>query len=95
MPQFQLAGHMWMVNSMSQTDSNWEKYLAKTTTRQARPWHLLNPGMHIDQDSISARLEICNQCEKFISVTKQCRECGCIMPLKARLNTANCPLGKW
>jgi hypothetical protein len=80
---------------MDQTESNWEKYKAKTNTRQAKPWHILNPNLRIDEESIAKRLAVCYQCERFISATTQCRECGCIMLMKARLSNATCPLGKW
>ena len=81
---------------MSQSESNWDKFKKKVAPEgAARPWHVLNPGKHIDQETAQARLDICGQCDRLISVTKQCRECGCIMPMKTRLIGATCPLGKW
>jgi hypothetical protein len=41
------------------------------------------------------RLDICNSCEHFISLTTQCKKCGCIMQAKTRLPNAVCPVGKW
>jgi len=41
------------------------------------------------------RLKICESCNKYISLTRQCKECLCVMPLKTRLKRAKCPLKKW
>lgn len=41
-----------------------------------------------------ARYDICKSCSSFTSL-KTCRECGCIMPLKIKINGSYCPLGKW
>lgn len=81
---------------MSETVSNWEKFKKKVEAQgDARPWHLLNPAKHVDQATIDARMATCRDCDRFISGTTQCRECGCIMSMKTRLSTAACPLGKW
>jgi hypothetical protein len=40
------------------------------------------------------RYEICKTCDSFTAL-KTCRECGCIMPLKIKINSASCPLEKW
>jgi len=41
------------------------------------------------------RYEICKACDDFISLTKQCKLCMCIMPLKVKWSGATCPAGKW
>ena len=41
------------------------------------------------------RLSICNGCDQFIKLTTQCKQCGCVMKLKTKLDTASCPIGKW
>jgi hypothetical protein len=64
--------------------------------REVRPWDLLNPNTeYISEESSSNRYEICLQCPELIQITKQCKKCGCIMPLKTKLKMATCPLGKW
>ena len=40
------------------------------------------------------KLKICKSCEKYNTVTTQCRECGCFMPIKTWLEGNTCPLGK-
>jgi hypothetical protein len=62
----------------------------------AKPWDLINPNIEkLNDEGVDARLSICNTCNKFIHITKQCKECGCIMPLKAKISNAVCPIGKW
>jgi len=41
------------------------------------------------------RYDICKSCPELIDLTKQCKQCGCIMSLKTKLQHATCPLGKW
>lgn len=63
---------------------------------EARPWDFLNPKTeYASEEEAQKRYDICNWCPKFISLTTQCKECGCIMKLKTKLKNANCPLGKW
>jgi hypothetical protein len=72
----------------------WERYKEKLGT--TRPWDLLNPNepKSLDEDA-RARLDICEECPELIGLTKQCKQCGCLMPLKVKLKNAECPLGKW
>lgn len=74
--------------------SAWSEYKKKVGA--TRPWDILNPDAPRATDDIAAkRLEICLGCEKLIQVTKQCKECGCFMSMKTKLENATCPLGKW
>ena len=41
------------------------------------------------------KMKICLQCEEFIKLTRQCKKCGCFMPLKVMLPGMKCPIGKW
>ena len=72
----------------------WEKYKQKLGT--TRPWDLLNSDVPRASVGVaSARLEICLECPELIKVTKQCKQCGCVMPGKVKLLHATCPLDKW
>jgi hypothetical protein len=72
----------------------WSEYRRKIGT--TRPWDMLRKNAdRASVDQSSSRLEICLNCKSFIHITKQCGECGCIMPLKVKLSEATCPLGKW
>lgn len=73
--------------------SRWEQYKEKNGVT---PLDLFNPNsVKADVDLASQRLTTCESCDRFLKATKQCLECGCIMPLKVRLAAANCPLRKW
>jgi hypothetical protein len=37
------------------------------------------------------KYKICTQCENFKEKTKQCRLCGCFMPLKTLFPQMTCP----
>ena len=41
------------------------------------------------------RYNICKECDRFISLTTTCKECGCFMIAKTKMTTATCPLDKW
>jgi hypothetical protein len=40
------------------------------------------------------RYEICKGCEFFTPI-KICSKCGCIMPMKVQIKSAECPIKKW
>jgi hypothetical protein len=39
------------------------------------------------------RLKVCKDCKEYKKPL--CMKCGCIMPIKAQLNFADCPQNKW
>jgi hypothetical protein len=74
--------------------SPWQQY--KKNLGKTRPWDLLNPNTeYAEEIEASSRYDICQKCPEFIDLTKQCKQCGCIMSLKTKLQHATCPLGKW
>lgn len=74
--------------------SAWEEYKKKLGT--TRPWDLLNPNVpHAEKEIEQARMGICLACPELIGLTKQCKQCGCIMAGKVKLRDAVCPIGKW
>lgn len=63
---------------------------------QVKPWHILNPRTEfLTDEEAKQRMDICSACPQLIQLTKQCKECGCIMPVKTKMKLAECPLGKW
>tara|TARA_Y100000817_G_scaffold293553_1_gene266624 strand:+ start:4023 stop:4382 length:360 start_codon:yes stop_codon:yes gene_type:complete len=54
-------------------------------------------GEKLSADSIVSekRLEICNQCPKFIKEQGRCSLCGCFLKAKVRIVSETCPIGKW
>jgi hypothetical protein len=74
--------------------SAWKEY--KKKLGETRPWDVLNPERPKANDELAQkRLDICLDCDRLINATKQCRECGCFMVLKTKLQNATCPLNKW
>lgn len=61
---------------------------------EVRPWHLFSEEP-VSAVIIEERISLCQECDKYVQLTKQCKECWCIMPLKVKLAAASCPLGKW
>jgi hypothetical protein len=61
----------------------------------SKPWHLFNKNKHPrTADKIASdRLSICADCPSLIAGT--CKECGCFMNQKVKLESATCPIGKW
>ncbi len=73
--------------------SRWEQYKEKNGVT---PLDLLNPQTKMAEEIVSNfRYDICLQCPELVSLTKQCKQCGCFMALKTKLESAKCPLGKW
>lgn len=52
-------------------------------------------SLAVDTTSRDQRLDICNQCEHLIQLTKQCSKCGCFVEGKTWLASSSCPLKKW
>lgn len=73
--------------------SAWQEY--KKAIGDARPWHLLNSSNYLTDDEAQKRYSTCLECPELIQVTKQCKQCGCVMTLKTKLRNTICPLGKW
>ena len=72
----------------------WQKY--KQNLGDTRPWDVLNPNTNwVKKDIHTSRLELCKACSEFISLTTQCKKCGCVMSIKTKLEAAKCPIGKW
>lgn len=69
--------------------------------REVRPWDLLRSkapggaGERASDEEQEKRMSICEACPRFVKLTTQCLECGCVMKLKTKLAQATCPLGKW
>lgn len=73
--------------------SAWEKYKEKNGVT---PLDLLNPKTKpANKDLAEKRLNICKDCPDFISLISQCKQCGCFMNIKTKLDAAKCPIGKW
>jgi hypothetical protein len=45
------------------------------------------------EETVKERKLICQQCEHFSVFF--CKQCGCVLEAKIRLEVATCPLNKW
>ncbi len=73
--------------------SRWELYKEKNGST---PFDLLNPlTKHTTEEKAYARYETCLKCPELVHLTKQCKQCGCFMALKTKVESSKCPLGKW
>lgn len=71
----------------------WERYKEKNGVT---PLDLLNPKTKKTTEEVfDTRLTICMECPELIPAINQCTKCGCLMELKAKLEAAKCPIGKW
>ncbi len=41
------------------------------------------------------RLDICEKCPSLDKDLGRCRECGCFVQAKVKMNFEDCPVGKW
>jgi hypothetical protein len=72
----------------------WQEY--KKKLGETRPWDILSPNVQkVSEEEAESRLNTCINCDRLIQLTKQCKECGCIMAVKVKLKNATCPLNKW
>jgi hypothetical protein len=72
----------------------WQRYKEKLGS--TRPWDVIDPRVQkVEKEESERRYAICLECPRLIKSTRQCRECGCIMPMKVTLEGAVCPIGKW
>jgi rRNA maturation endonuclease Nob1 len=49
----------------------------------------------VDKLVSDSRLNECINCDRLFKATHTCKECGCFMKIKTKINTSKCPLGKW
>tara|TARA_B100001142_G_scaffold6565_1_gene6657 strand:- start:8543 stop:9034 length:492 start_codon:yes stop_codon:yes gene_type:complete len=55
----------------------------------------LGPDAFATNEQRLERMNICQDCDRYRKSTRQCKECGCFMVLKAQLKVSACPLDKW
>jgi membrane protease subunit (stomatin/prohibitin family) len=48
----------------------------------------------VDDKTYKERLHTCHQCPSF-SQLGVCKNCGCVMVVKAKLKMSSCPENKW
>lgn len=71
----------------------WQRY--KRNLGDTRFWDVLRSDNKTTDEKAEQRFDICKACPELISLTSQCKKCGCVMSLKTKLESASCPIGKW
>ena len=66
------------------------KNLVKETAK-----HLANGAQNVTKKEYLSRMDICNSCVHFIHKDNTCGICGCLMHIKAKWQTSQCPKDKW
>jgi rRNA maturation endonuclease Nob1 len=52
-------------------------------------------GLVVSEEEAAKRFAICSGCDRLFKPTATCKECGCFMKVKTKLEKASCPIGKW
>ena len=64
--------------------------------RDVKPWDVINSNVpKATVEEAERRYSICLGCPELLKVTKQCKQCGCFMKLKVKIEGSSCPLEKW
>lgn len=67
-------------------------------TSDAYNWFKTLSDKHISStEELNSRTNICVNCPNMIKTlgVERCNECGCLIFLKSRLKSQECPLGNW
>jgi primosomal protein N' len=48
----------------------------------------------VQPEQANQRIAICNTCDQLSGI-RNCKQCGCFIDAKAKLQNASCPIGKW
>lgn len=57
---------------------------------------LIRGELPVSADGLAVeRVKLCETCEDFALVSRQCKLCWCFIDLKTKILEAECPKGKW
>ena len=78
-------------------DGEWHQTWVTRSLTEEEKLSKLNEDLpfFVDKEISTKRYNICKSCENFISLTTTCKECGCFMIAKTKIQNASCPLEKW
>jgi hypothetical protein len=73
-----------------------KKIIENNKNSEVKPTDIFNKNTNwVDEEISTKRYDICKVCPEFIKLTTQCKQCGCVMKIKSKLELASCPIGKW
>jgi len=52
-------------------------------------------NLTVSDEVYAERVTICKGCPEYLELQNECRNCGCYIPMKAKIILDSCPLGKW
>ena len=55
----------------------------------------LDGEKEVDENTRKTRYDICKECDQLDKKWLTCNQCGCWMPVKARLPFFKCKINKW
>jgi len=65
-------------------------------------WELINyvennqsKMLFVSDEVYKHRITTCKNCDKYDELENRCKECGCYVPVKAKIILDSCPLEKW
>lgn len=50
---------------------------------------------HTVRNLVAERISVCRQCPYLQGRLNRCAVCGCFVLIKARIQSAQCPIGRW
>lgn len=57
---------------------------------------VINRVVPLTADELAVeRIKVCEECEHFAHLARQCKLCWCFCDLKTKVAEAQCPAGKW
>jgi len=69
---------------------------SEENSKNVKPWDILKKDTEYASEEVANfRYNTCLSCPELIKLTKQCKQCGCFMTIKTKLQAATCPLEKW
>jgi hypothetical protein len=51
--------------------------------------------LFVSDETYKERIMTCKGCDKYDEFESKCKQCGCFVPVKAKVILDSCPLGKW
>ena len=84
----------WVIRKLTQEEIDEKVAKSKNTYIENKELENTDAPFIASKETQEQRYEICKECDQFTSL-KTCNQCGCIMPLKVKLFSAVCPIGKW
>jgi len=57
--------------------------------------HAITGFEYADQQTLTARMAICDICEHYRKAVNTCNLCGCSLQSKMKMASQHCPIDKW